>query len=565
MLRKLEIDLSAIPDSWNAPAQYLGKERGIRVELSRLKDGTWRFSSATVAQIPQFFDLLASIKQADNARTGHQESARDTMVSFLADCNRHRDLRAAHCLDLGDLHPSIRDDSGPILAFKLKYVIDRIARVYPQEVPDDPEGARYVFHSGEDGRIVIARKADGPHKGKWFFTSETVEQIEPMFLAMLGEPPHPSLQGAPLREPSLLDAPGIWLRMQAPDWAKESVGGLQIYQWLGLGVVLFVSWIASKISLTCLQVVGVLLMQRFGSALSVSFVNAKLRPLTWVCTAWLFFQGPLWLDLPLPWLNAVMPARTFVMAGLMGWLGFQAIELLLALYTNSELLRQHRSLSDMIVPVSMRFLKGGVVLLVLGYIIYHVGHGDSLLQFFTGLGIAGFAASLAAQDILKSFFGTLLLIGERSFKLGDRIKVNGQVGIVEQVGFRSTRLRTPDGSLVTIPNATITSASIDNLGNEIDRRQSLALALNKDFPIGRIVALRERVETWLNDFPDVETGKTKVAIELHRERGVELQVNYTLQEGHAADAGAVRQEITYIVLQMSQEIAPAAPTVRRAA
>jgi MscS family membrane protein len=62
----------------------------------------------------------------------------------------------------------------------------------------------------------------------------------------------------------------------------------------------------------------------------------------------------------------------------------------------------------------------------------------------TGLGIAGLAASLAAQDAMKSYFGTLLLIGERTFKIGDRIIVNGAEGIVEQVGFRSTRLRTAD-------------------------------------------------------------------------------------------------------------------------
>jgi MscS family membrane protein len=93
-----------------------------------------------------------------------------------------------------------------------------------------------------------------------------------------------------------------------------------------------------------------------------------------------------------------------------------------------------------------------------------------LIRFLTGLGAAGLAASLAAQDLLRSFFGTLMLIGECSFKLGDRIKVDGHEGTVEQVGFRSTRLRTPDGSLVTIPNATITSTSILRM----DQRAGLA-------------------------------------------------------------------------------------------
>ena len=115
----------------------------------------------------------------------------------------------------------------------------------------------------------------------------------------------------------------------------------------------------------------------------------------------------------------------------------------MAIYMNSELLRPHRSLSDMVVPVSMRLLKGA---LLWWHGLRHLPDrpGRLLGRFLTGLGVAGLAASLAAQDALKSFFSTLLLIGERSFKIGDRIVVGNQEGVVEQVGFRSTRLRTAE-------------------------------------------------------------------------------------------------------------------------
>src|SRR5262249_38599854 len=181
ILRKLAIDLSAIPDSWNAPPQVLGQAQGLRVELLRQHDGTWRFSRATVDQIPQLFDKLAVQDRADHIRIGHLETARDTMISFLKTIDRRENKRAARCLDLGDVHPSARDAVGPVLAFKLKYVIDRIGRVYPEEVPDEPEGPRYLYHNDAHGRIVIARKTEGPDKGKWLFTVDTVDRIEPMF------------------------------------------------------------------------------------------------------------------------------------------------------------------------------------------------------------------------------------------------------------------------------------------------------------------------------------------------------------------------------------------------
>src|SRR5438105_6144808 len=104
VLRKLEVDLDAIPDSWNAPPQVLGKGRGMRVELVRLRDGSWRFSRATVDQIPLFFDQLAAQEQADRKRTGHLESARDTMVSFLTAGSHHDDGQAGRCLGLTALH-----------------------------------------------------------------------------------------------------------------------------------------------------------------------------------------------------------------------------------------------------------------------------------------------------------------------------------------------------------------------------------------------------------------------------------------------------------------------------
>jgi MscS family membrane protein len=565
LLRKLEIDLAAIPDSWNAPPQVLGQGQGLRVEIVRGRDGTWRFSQATVEQIPVLFDKLSAQLHCDRERSGHMETARDTMVTFLNAGNRRDDDLAARCLDLEAIQSSARDEVGPVLAFKLRYVIDRMGRVYPEEIPDALEGPRYLFQSGDLGRVVIARQTEGRHKGKWLFTAETVEQIEPMFLAAMGRPVDESLRGSTTagREPTVGDMPGLWLRLRVPAWGRVPAGRLALYQWVGLFLTAILSWGVAKLLLIALRGIVVLTLKRSGSVLTAPFVAAKLRPLTWVCACWLFFKVPAWLDLPVTWLNTIMPARTLIMAGLLGWLGFQMIDLLMGIYMNSELLRPHRSLSDMIVPVSMRVMKCVVILLVLTYVIYEVGKGESLLRFLTGLGALGIAASLAAQDMLKSFFGTLLLIGERSFKLGDRIQVDGHVGLVEQVGFRSTRLRTPEGTLVTVPNSTIAAAAVDNQGQQTIQRHSVTVALGKDLPIEQMAALRDRLENWLRSHAALNPDETEVSIGVHREAGAELQVTFALREG--TDESRVRQEINYAVLRMVQELGRPATSLRAAA
>ncbi len=206
------------------------------------------------------------------------------------------------------------------------------------------------------------------------------------------------------------------------------------------------------------------MLRASGSRLTATYVANRLRALTWLMAFWLGFHLLETLDLPVSFLNEILPLKKFLLAGLVGWLGCRVIDLSQAVYADSELLRPHRSLGDMIAPVTVRAAKAVVVLLVAAYVIYQVGQGELLGRFLTGLGVAGLAASLAAQDALKSFFGTLLLIGERSFKIGDRIKVGQIEGVVEQVGFRSTRLRTGDGSIITMPNSTIASTAIDNRG-----------------------------------------------------------------------------------------------------
>jgi MscS family membrane protein len=465
VLRKLQIDLSAVPDDWNAPPQFLGETEAARVEILRQRDGGWRFSAATVARIPELYDKLAGKARSDQGGS-HLDSARDTFITFQAAAGSRDFDEAADCLNLTELPASAREELGPVLAFKLKYVLDRIGRVYVQEVPDNPQGPRYVLYRGEWGRIAMDRKAEGRGKDQWLFTPDTVGRIDPMFRAVLSRPVDESQKDAPdvLTAARFSETPGVWLRLRLPQWAQTRVGRLELYQWLGMLLAAFASWLGAKMVMAIVSRVVAWLLHRSGSVLSTPFVVTTLRPLTWLAAAWLFFRCLAALDLPLGFAGTVFAAERFLLAGLVGWLGLRMIDLSMGVYTNSELLRPHRNLSDLIVPVGMRISKTVLLLVVSTYLIYQIGEIDLLARFLTGLGVAGLAASLAAQDALKSFFGTLLLIGERAFKIGDHVVVGGNEGVVEQVGFRSTRLRSAEGSVLTIPNSVIASAAIDNRG-----------------------------------------------------------------------------------------------------
>ena len=555
VLRRVHVELSALPNDWSAPAQVLGEGQGVRVEIVRARDGCWRFSANTVSQAPAFLDKLTAQDKTEHDRAAHLDSARDTISTFLKTMRRGDYDQAAECLDLSRFRPGTRDEIGPVLAYKLKYIMDRLGRVYIQEVPDSSAGPRYIFYRGDLGRIVLARKSEGPHAGSWLFTTDTVRMIEPMFSAVLKQPINGAGADGALPGPVFWRAPGMWVRVWVPDVLRTVLWGLQLYQWIGLALAVLLSILAARLVLSQVQRLFAVILRKSGSVLTKQFVAAKLRPLTCVAVWWMLFRVLALLDLPIDFVDAVLPFKTFGMAFLIGWLGVQLVSLATGIYMNSELLRPHRSLGDMVVPMSMRSLKGIILLLVAVYIVYQVGEGDSLSRFLTGLGVAGLAASLAAQDTLKCFFSTLLLIGERSFKIGDRIAVGGMEGVVEQVGFRATRLRTPDGSLLTVPNSTITSQSIDNLSTRTFSRCQATLLVNYDTASERILSMRDGIRAWLLEHPKVRKDNVDVSVNRLTDKGVEVSVDLYFVDVNAADEKRLKEEINCELLRLSDSLA----------
>jgi MscS family membrane protein len=191
---------------------------------------------------------------------------------------------------------------------------------------------------------------------------------------------------------------------------------------------------------------------------------------------------------------------------------------------------------------------------VLAYVVYQVGKGDLLTRFLTGVGVAGLAASLAAQDALKSFFGTLMLIGERAFKIGDRILVNGQEGVVEQVGFRSTRLRTSEDSLMTIPNSTIATSSIDNMGMRQARRYRTSVLLNHHTPLAQLLDLRDQLKTWLLQHPLVLPQRVEVRLQEVTELGIEIAVNLFYAPKEVGDDVRFQEGVTCEILRLTEAL-----------
>lgn len=102
------------------------------------------------------------------------------------------------------------------------------------------------------------------------------------------------------------------------------------------------------------------------------------------------------------------------------------------------------------------------------------------MGLIAGLGIGGLAIALAAKDTAANLFGSAMIFMDRPFKIGDHILLDNKEGIVEEIGFRSTRIRTWEDSIVSIPNSVVANADIENMGVRRWRRNVIILSLTYD-------------------------------------------------------------------------------------
>ena len=192
-----------------------------------------------------------------------------------------------------------------------------------------------------------------------------------------------------------------------------------------------------------------------------------------------------------------------------------------------------------------------MLLVTVSWEVYLVGNGEWVTRLLAGLGLVGLAASLAAQDTLKSFFGTVLLIGEHPFKIGDYIIVNHMEGTVESVGFRSTWVRTLDDSLITIPNSIIANVSIDNRGARKSRRYRTFVGVAYETPADRLIALRDGLRAYAESHPKIRTDKIDVYIHTLNSATVDLLVNVYFTVATSAEELTARDELNREILEQA--------------
>lgn len=154
---------------------------------------------------------------------------------------------------------------------------------------------------------------------------------------------------------------------------------------------------------------------------------------------------------------------------------------------------------DVLIPMFHKIIR--LAIFIVGLVLIASNIGVNVAGLVAGLGIAGMAFALAAKDTVENIFGSVTVLTDKPFEVGDWVVINGVEGTVEQIGLRSTRIRTFYCSQVNVPNSTLIKATVDNYGRRTFRRIKTYLSLTYDTPPEKIEAFCEGVREIIRNHP----------------------------------------------------------------
>ncbi len=176
-------------------------------------------------------------------------------------------------------------------------------------------------------------------------------------------------------------------------------------------------------------------------------------------------------------------------------------------------------------PFATKTLK--VLVIIIGCLIVLQNFGVNVTALLAGLGIGGIALAFAAQDTVANIFGTITILLDAPFKLGDNVKIGDTEGIVEEIGFRSTHVKTAYNSSIAIPNSVVAKEKVDNL----TKRQSWVrfrhiLGFTYDATPTLITAFAENLKYQLLQIPIVDRERIAIHLNSFGDSSMNVIVNF---------------------------------------
>jgi MscS family membrane protein len=302
--------------------------------------------------------------------------------------------------------------------------------------------------------------------------------------------------------PSESDAAASWIRARVPEVLKgdaNQVLGVEYWQWIGLLAIILLGLILDQTVRFVLRgIVNRLIVRRGYSADHSKAVLQAVRPVGLLVAA-IFWLNALGIMALQEEAEGILQGSAKVFAVLAAtWAAWRFTDLISQILSEKAA-RSANRFDDVLVPLVRKTVK--VFIVVYALIFAAASLQIQLVPLLASLGIGGVAFAFASKDTVENFFGSVAVLIDRPFSVGDWVLIEGHEGTVEEIGFRSTRIRTFYDSQITVPNSNLVRAVVDNYGRRKYRRWKTFLGVQYDTPPQKLIAFTEGIRELVRTHP----------------------------------------------------------------
>jgi MscS family membrane protein len=505
-----------------------------------IANGESAFAGPLSALTPRAATPLTSAAPAASSAAPPEKIAPDSPRAAMSDftkLTRAGDYgKAARYLDL----TAVDQSDGPVLAKHLREVLDRhlwidVDKLSPEshgdtedgQAPDREELGNVTGAAGKPVPVLLVRKVDA-RGARWVFSAATVGHIDEWYEHLENR----------------------WLLDHLP---KMLLGfgprELRWWQWLALAPLLILGWL---LGFAITRLSGVVI-HRVMSAHGAETMRRMRGPAT---LAWMIVA----CYALLPWLGLYEPADAFVRRGFSAalliaffWALWRAVELSQHAVSSAQWAKNSLTAHSLLL-LAARLGKFAVAAFASVAVLAELGY--SVTSIITGLGIGGIALALAAQKTVENLFGAFSLAVDRPFREGDFIQVDNVSGTVEVIGLRSTRIRTVDRTLITIPNGKLADMRIETVSAR-DRIRFYALIGVVHSASARVGEIISGIEALLRDNEVITKSSISVRLIAITDSALNLELSAICELTDYDRFMSVRQALLLGVIEVVEQFGAA--------
>ena len=415
------------------------------------------------------------------------ESPRETMKTFLksmVQVKEGKNIEFNYTQAFKTIDPNTNSSLTRFqkkIANELIDTFDKLEKIDYEDVPDEINDKKWVYDKRNFSALPVEIALIKNDKNQWLFSDSTIKSLD-LYKENLKDEDY-------VKDVVHLKRLSHRIKNALPVFFSKSFLFLELWQWLVLLSYIIAAFIVEKLANILFRAL-INGKFKFFKSHDKKLLETIIFPLGKLFFFGLLLFGIGHMDLNIKTYNFISETLYVLSIIAFIWLGKRIIEIF-AIHFKEKSLTSDSKFDDIMVPLLAK--TSYVFLYLIGLLLIAYSIDIDVTGIIAGLGIGGLAFAFAAKDTLANFFGSIMLVLDRPFDIGDVIVAGDLEGVVEEVGFRSTRIRTFYDSVITISNGELVNRPIDNKGKRRYRRLTTTLGVEYDTPPKKVEAFCEGI------------------------------------------------------------------------